>query len=128
MHVGRFSEKAAQDQVAKMVKTHGDSTSFKSPVPKPPTISSPRPPSVKKGAYGALVSNQQPADQPVDGKNEEADDKEVLVNPSNPDKKLWISSGLEAKLELTLITFLRGNLDIFALQISGMPGMPMEVI
>jgi hypothetical protein len=64
----------------------------------------------------------------VDGKNEEADDKEVLVDPSNPDKKLWISSGLEAKLELTLITFLRGNLDIFALQISGMPEMPMEVI
>jgi hypothetical protein len=30
-------------------------------------------------------------------KKNEADDKEVPVNPSNPDKKLWISIGLEAK-------------------------------
>jgi hypothetical protein len=33
----------------------------------------------------------------VDGKRKEADDKEVLVDPSNPDKKLQISTSLEAK-------------------------------
>jgi hypothetical protein len=33
----------------------------------------------------------------VDLKKKETDDKEVSVNPSNPDKKLWISIGLEAK-------------------------------
>jgi hypothetical protein len=32
-HVERFSEKAAQDQAAKIAKTYGNSTSFKSPHP-----------------------------------------------------------------------------------------------
>jgi hypothetical protein len=59
-------------------------------------IASPRPPSAKKGAYGTSTSNQQPVDHPADGKNE-ADDKEVPVIPSNPDKKLRISTDLEAK-------------------------------
>jgi hypothetical protein len=80
-----------------VAKTHNDSTSFKSLAPKPPTIGSPQPPSAKKGTYGASASNQQPIDQPMDGRKEEADDKEVLVDPSNPDKKLRISTGLEAK-------------------------------
>jgi hypothetical protein len=93
--VGRFDEKVAQDQAAKVAKTH--ITSFKSPVPKPLTIDSPRPPSAKKGVYGASASNQQPTDQQADGKKEEADDKEVLVDPSNLNKKLRISTGLEVK-------------------------------
>jgi hypothetical protein len=80
-----------------VVKTHGSSTSFKSPAPKPPMIGSPRYPSAKKGAYDTLASNQQPTDQPTDGKKKEADDKKFPVDPSNPDKKLWISSCLEAK-------------------------------
>jgi hypothetical protein len=61
-HDGRFSKKAAQEQAAKKTKTHGGSTSFKSPAPKPLTIDFPRPPSAKKGAYGASTSNQQTAD------------------------------------------------------------------
>jgi hypothetical protein len=96
-HAGRFGEKAARDQTGKVVKTHGGSTSSKSSVPKPLTIDSPQPPSAKKGAYGASASNQQPADQSADRKNKEANDKEVLVDPSNPDKTLWISTGLVAK-------------------------------
>jgi hypothetical protein len=80
-----------------MVKMHDGGTSFKSPAPKPPTIVSPRPPSAKKGAYGASTSNQQPVDQSTDVKKKEANDKEVPVDPSNPDKKLWINTGLEAK-------------------------------
>jgi hypothetical protein len=43
------------------------------------------------------VSNQQPADRPTDGKKKEVGNKEVSVDPSNPDKKLQISIGLEAK-------------------------------
>jgi hypothetical protein len=91
-----FGEKVAQDQAAKVVKMHNSSTSFKSPTPKPPMIGSPRPPLAKKGAYDASASNQQPTDQPADGKKE-ANDKKVPVNPSNPDKKLRISTGLGAK-------------------------------
>jgi hypothetical protein len=37
----RFGEKATQEQVAKIAKTHNNSTLFKSPVPKPLTIDSP---------------------------------------------------------------------------------------
>jgi hypothetical protein len=86
--VGRFGENVAQDQAAKIAKTHNGSTSFKSPTPKPMTISSPRPLSCKKGAYGTSVSNQQRADQSADVKKKEAGNKEVPVDPSNPNKKL----------------------------------------
>jgi hypothetical protein len=40
-HAGRFSEKAAQEQVAKVVKTPDGSTPLKSSVPRPPIASSP---------------------------------------------------------------------------------------
>jgi hypothetical protein len=43
------------------------------------------------------VSNQPPADQLADNKKKGADDKEVPVDPSNPDKKLQISTCLEDK-------------------------------
>jgi hypothetical protein len=57
-----------------------------------------------------------------------AGDKDVPVDSSNPDKKLWISIGLDAKYELALINFLRDNLDVFTWQISDMPGIPRVVI
>jgi hypothetical protein len=44
-----------------------------------------------------MVSNQHPADQQAKGKKKEANDKKVPVDPSNPDKKLRISIGFEAK-------------------------------
>jgi hypothetical protein len=75
---------------------HGGSTSFKSSTPKPPAICSPRPPSVKKGTYGASASNQQLTDQLANGKKE-ADNKEVPINPSNLNKKLQISTCVESK-------------------------------
>jgi hypothetical protein len=40
-HAGRFGEKTAQEQAAKVAKTHNGSASFKSPAPKPTTIDSP---------------------------------------------------------------------------------------
>jgi hypothetical protein len=51
---------------------------------------------VKKGTYGASASNQQLTDQLANGKKE-ADNKEVPVNPSNPNKKLQISTCVESK-------------------------------
>jgi hypothetical protein len=57
-----------------------------------------------------------------------ATDKEIQVDLTEADKKLHISTELEAKKELALITFLRANLDVFAWQISDMPGIPREVI
>jgi hypothetical protein len=66
-------------------------------VAKPLTIGTPRPPSAKKGTYGASVSNQPLPDQLADDKKKGADDKEVPVDPSNLDKKLQISTCLEDK-------------------------------
>jgi hypothetical protein len=80
-----------------VAKTHGGSTSFKSPTPKQLTIGSPRPLSTKKGAYSASASNQQLVDQPTNVKKKEVDDKKVSVDPSIPNKKLRINTGLEAK-------------------------------
>jgi hypothetical protein len=68
-----------------VAKAHGGSNPFKSLEPKPLIIGSPRPPSAKKGTYGASTSYQPPADLQVDDKKKEADDKEVPVDPSNPD-------------------------------------------
>jgi hypothetical protein len=93
----RFGEKAAQEQASMVTKTHGSSTPLKLPAPKPLTIGTPRPPSAKKGTYVASTSNHPPVDQQADDKKKGADDKEVPVDPSNPDKKLQISTSLEAK-------------------------------
>jgi hypothetical protein len=95
-HAGHFSKKAAQVQSAKVAKTQGDSTPLRSSVPKPPIVGTHRTPSTKKGAYTASPSTQPPVDQPVDDKKG-VDDKEILADPSNQDKKLWISIGLDPK-------------------------------
>jgi hypothetical protein len=97
MHVGRFGAKAAKEQATKVAKTHDGNTQSKSPVPKPPTRGTPRPPSAKKGTHVASESNQPPADLHADDKKKEVADKEVPDDPSDPDKKLCISMNLEAK-------------------------------
>jgi hypothetical protein len=55
---GDLTKKRPQEQTTKIAKMHDGSTSFKSPVPKPLTINSPRLPSAKKGAYDTSASNQ----------------------------------------------------------------------
>jgi hypothetical protein len=75
---------------------HGGNTQSKSLAPKPPTNGNPRPPSTKKGTHVASGSNQPPADQQVDDRRG-AIDKEVPGDPSDPDKKLCISTNLEVK-------------------------------
>jgi hypothetical protein len=74
------------------------------------------------------ASTQRTTDQRVADERKGATDKEIQVDPNDADKKLHISTELEVKWELTLITFLWANLDVFAWQISGMPGIPREVI
>jgi hypothetical protein len=66
-------------------------------MPKLPIASSPRPPSSKKGTYVASLSNQHPTDQQVDAKKKGANNKEVPIDSGNPDKKLRISTCLDAK-------------------------------
>jgi hypothetical protein len=67
---------------------------------KPLTNIVPRAPIAQKGTYVASASNQPPTDQKADSKLNAmaaAEDKEVLVDPSNSDKKLQISSNLNPK-------------------------------
>jgi hypothetical protein len=61
------------------------------------TIRTPQPPSVKKGAYATSPSTQHLVDQPVDDTRKGAGDKDILADPSNSDKKLHISTGLDTK-------------------------------
>jgi hypothetical protein len=61
------------------------------------TSGTPQPPSAKKGIYVASSSNQQPGDQLADDEKKGADDKEILADPSNLNKKLRISISLDAK-------------------------------
>jgi hypothetical protein len=87
-HAGRFGEKAAQEQSAKVAKTQSGSTPLRSSVPKPLTVGTPRTHSAKKGTYTASTSNQLPANQLVDDKKKGPDDKEILTDSSSPNKKL----------------------------------------
>jgi hypothetical protein len=70
---------------------------IKSPMPKPPMIDSPRPLSVEKGAYDTSASNQQPTDQSMDLKKNEATYKEVPADPNDLEKKFWVSTSLDPK-------------------------------
>jgi hypothetical protein len=96
-HTKKFSEKEAQDLAAKMAKTHGGSTPARTVMPRPVAGSTPRPPAAKKGTLVASTSNQPAADQPVANEKKGAMDKEIPVDPSDADKKLHISTELEAK-------------------------------
>jgi hypothetical protein len=96
-YAGRFGAKAAEEQAAKVAKTHGGSTPIKSPAPKPPTSGTPRPPPAKKGTYVASGSIQQPTNQQVDQKKKGGADKEVPADLNDPDKKIQISTNLDVK-------------------------------
>jgi hypothetical protein len=80
-----------------MAKTSSDNTQSKPPAPKLPTRGTPRPPSMKKGTHVASTSNQPPADHQADDKKKEVIDKEVLADPSAPNKNFCVSANLEAK-------------------------------
>jgi hypothetical protein len=88
--------KVAQEQAAKIAKTHDRSTSIKSPAPKPSTITPPPlSSSAKKDTYGASASNQQPTDQSADLK--EAAHNKVPADLNDSEKKFRVNTCLDPK-------------------------------
>jgi hypothetical protein len=96
-HAGRFGEKAAQEKSANVARTQGGITLLRSSAPKPPTVHTPRTIATKKGAYTTSTSTQLATDQTVDDKKKGTNNKEILADPSNLDKKLWIHTSLDPK-------------------------------
>jgi hypothetical protein len=100
LHVDCFSEKAAQEQAAKAAKTKGDNTPIKPSASKPLIGNSPHIPPASKDTNIASSSTPAPANQKVDNKLKgtmETEDKEVVVDPNNSDKKLQINDNLDPK-------------------------------
>jgi hypothetical protein len=85
---GGSAQDPSEEQSANVIKTQGGSTPLRSSTPKPSIAGTPQAPSAKKGAFVASPSTQPPADQPMDDKKKGANDKEILADPSNLDKKL----------------------------------------
>jgi hypothetical protein len=99
-HADRFGEKAAQEQEDKAAKIKCGSTPSKISASKPPISSSPRIPPASKGTNIASPSTPAPTDQKVDNKLKatlETEDKHVIMDPNNLDKKLRISDNLDPK-------------------------------
>jgi hypothetical protein len=99
-HGGWFGEKVAQEQAAKAVKVKGGSTPSKASMSKPPIDNSPQLPLTLKGTNVASGSTLASIDQMVNNKHKETletEDKQVTVDPNNPDKKLLINDNLDPK-------------------------------
>jgi hypothetical protein len=96
-HAEKFSEKEVQDLAAKMAKTNKGSTPARTAMPRPAAGSTPRPPATQKGTLVASTSNQPAANHPAADEKKGATDKEIPVDPSDTDKKLCVSTELEAK-------------------------------
>jgi hypothetical protein len=96
-YVGRFDEKEAQELATKVAKTHGGSTPVRIVAPKPPTDCTLQPPAKKKSTFIGSKSHQPTTDQVVDDKKKGAADKEVAVDPDDAEKKLRLSTELDAK-------------------------------
>jgi hypothetical protein len=96
-HAGWFGEKEAQELATKVAKAHGGSTPIRTTAPKPPAAGTLRPPAEKKSTFVGSTSNQPIADQLVDDKKKGAADMKVVVDPDDTDKKLRLSTKLEAK-------------------------------
>jgi hypothetical protein len=96
-HTGRFGEKETQELAAKVAKTHGGSTPIRTAAPKPLTGSTLWPPAEKKSIFMGSTSKQPTTDQTADDKKKGVADKEVAVDPSDTNKKLCLSTELDAK-------------------------------
>jgi hypothetical protein len=96
-HAGRFGDKATQNQEA---KTKGGSASCKTSAPKPPTSGTPWAPIAQKGTNVASTYTWLSIDQKADNKQKGTaaeEDKNILVDPNNLEKKLQVSSNLDSK-------------------------------
>jgi hypothetical protein len=83
-----------------VAKTKGGHTRSKPSTSKSPTGNTPHAPPASKGTNITLGSTLSPADQKADNKLKGivgTEDKEVLVDPNNSDKKLRVSLNLDPK-------------------------------
>jgi hypothetical protein len=92
-HAGRFGEKEAQNLATKVAKTHGEGTSARTVTPRPLAGDTPKMPVAKKGTMVSPTSTQRATDQSMAGERKGVTDKD----PSDDDKKLRISTELDAK-------------------------------
>jgi hypothetical protein len=100
LHDSRFGNKAAQEQVARVAKTKSDSTLIKISTYKPPIGNSPCILPASKDTNIASTSIPVPTDQKVANKLKgtlKIEDKQVAVDPNNPDMNLRISDNLDPK-------------------------------
>jgi hypothetical protein len=106
----------AQEQAAKI---KGSSTPSMASAPKPPIGKTPRAPPTSKGTNVASTSTPTPIDQKADNKlkgTTGTEDKDVLVDPNNPDKKLQINSNLDPKIGICARHFSPGQSKCFRLE------------
>jgi hypothetical protein len=96
-HDGKFGNKEAQDLAVKMARIQQGNTPSRIATPESAARGTPRPITSKKGITMASHSNQTTANQLATEDKKGAIDKEVAVDPNNTDKKLRISTELDAK-------------------------------
>jgi hypothetical protein len=98
-HAGRFGEKKAQRLAVKVAKTHRGGTPAKTVTPEPSAGDTPKMLVVKQKQSMTVTpaSTQRTTDQLVANERKGAIDKEIQVDPNDADKKLRISTELEAK-------------------------------
>jgi hypothetical protein len=96
-HAGKFGNKEVQNLAVKMARIQQGNTPSRVVMPGSATGGTPRPITSKKGITMASPSNQPVANQLAAEDKKGATDKEVTVDPNNTDKKLRISTELDAK-------------------------------
>jgi hypothetical protein len=96
-HAGKFGNKEAQDLAVKMAKNQQGNTPSRIATPGSAAEGVSRPAILTKGITVASPSNQPAANQLAAEDKKGATDKEVAVDPNNADKKLRISTELDAK-------------------------------
>jgi hypothetical protein len=96
-HARKFGKKEAQDLVVKMAKIQQGNTPSRIATPGSATEGASRPATLTKGITVASPSNQLATNQLAAKDKKGATDKEVAVDPNNANKKLCISTELDAK-------------------------------
>jgi hypothetical protein len=96
-HEGKFGNKEAQDLAVKMAKIQQGNTPSRIATTESAAEGASRPATLMKGITVASPSNQPAANQLAAEDKKGAIDKEVAVDPNNTDKKLRISTELDAK-------------------------------
>jgi hypothetical protein len=98
-HVGRYGKEEVQKLAANVAKTHGGGTPAKTVTPGPSAgdTSKMHVAKQKQSMTVTLASTQRTTDQLVADEGKRTTDKEIQVDPTDADKKLCISTELEAK-------------------------------